>query len=374
MFEHNLNKRFLLVGFFPKGFSDDRIMPHLEELDSLVKTYGGETVAVSIQRGFQPSRVTYVGSGKAQEIAEKVAAEKIEVVVLNDILKSGQLYTLEKIWQRGNLQIKVWDKVGLILHIFDLHADTAESKLQIKLASFRHMGPRIYGMGYVLSRQGGGIGTRGIGETNTEIMKRHWRNEIRMIKGKLAKIVKDHETHIGKRKKSGTLSVSLVGYTNSGKTSLYNALTGKNKLVEDKLFATLDSSLGRLYLPEINHPVLLSDTIGFISQLPPLLFDSFKSTLMESLNSDLILHVIDISDQYIDSKIKVVEDILRQDLKLENRRQINVFNKTDKVSLEIIKIFKNKYPEEKTCFVSSVKGQGLDILKQRITQELKELL
>ncbi|KKS98342.1 MAG: GTP-binding protein HflX, GTP-binding protein HflX [Candidatus Gottesmanbacteria bacterium GW2011_GWA2_43_14] len=362
----------MLVGLFPKKYGNDVILSYLEELDSLVRTYGGETTAVSVQKGDHSHRATYIGSGKANEVADKIAENQIDTVVFNDILKSGQLYTLEKIFQRSNPEIKVLDKIGLILLIFDNQADTAEAKLQIKLASLRHMGPRTYGMGYILSRQGGGIGTRGIGETNTEIMQRHWRNEIRAIKTKLTKIIKDRQLQIAKRKKAGTVSVSLVGYTNAGKTSLYNALTGKNKLVENRLFATLDSSIGRLYLPEFKNNLMVSDTIGFIQNLPPQLLESFKSTLLESIHADLILHVIDVSDRLFREKIEVVEEILAE-LDLQEKNQIYIFNKADKITAEIKNQAALQFAGVPFCFVSAKTGLGLQELKGKITGEIKKL-
>ena len=361
----------MLMGFFPKFFTNDDILLELEELDSLVKTYGGQTKALIVQKGIHPSFTSYLGSGKVQQASDQISKEKIDIVVANDALRSGQLYTLEKIFQRANSNIQVWDKIYLILNIFDLHAQTADAKLQIKIASLKHMGPRIFGMGHILSRQAGGIGTRGIGETNTEIMKRHWRQEIYAIKKKINELEQNRFQQIEKRKKQGLITVSLVGYTNCGKTTLFNLLTKKNKYADDKLFATLDSTSGKLYLSDLNKTVLLTDTIGFIRNLPLILINSFKSTLMESVNADLILHLIDVSDKEMFTKIKVVEEILNE-LDLSQTKKIYVFNKidTDKKfdKIYIVNNFQKYYPQ----FISARNTKGIDQLLKTIEDNLNE--
>jgi GTPase len=364
-----LNPKFMLVGLIPLHWDKETIVANFEELALLVNTYGGKVYAAETQNISRRDNATYIGSGKAQEIADIIGREKIDIVVINDNIKPGQVYTLKKIFERSNPDILVWDRMELILQIFAKHAQTAEAKLQIKFASIRHMGPRIYGMGFELSQQAGGIGTRGIGETNTELMHRHWRSEIRNIEKQLNKIEKTRTQQMEGRKKDGLMTVSIVGYTNAGKTSLFNVLGRKNNLVENALFATLDSSVCKLYLAPVKREVYLSDTIGFIKNLPPQLIDAFKSTLMETVHADLILHVIDSSDKYMHEKIAVVEGIL-SDLKVNTGNQIFVFNKTDIAkNLDKIAVIKRFAPFN-PVFISAMKISGIDDLLEIIGNKL----
>lgn len=365
MQEFRQTKRFMLVGLVPKGANTEALLHDMEELESLVKTYEGVVFAATIQKADYPHKATFIGSGKAQEVADTVAKEEIDIVVINDVVKPGQLYTLEKIFFRSNPKIKVWDRVDLILQIFSLHAHTKEAKLQIDLAHLRHMGPRTYGMGYILSRQGGGIGTVGVGETNTELMKRHWRDEMRHISLQLANLSRGRIKQIEKRRSIGFLTAAIVGYTNAGKTMLFNRLTSKTNFVADTLFATLDSSVGKLYLPNLKKDIIVSDTIGFIKNLPPNLIDAFKSTLLESVNADLLLVVIDISDPEFAEKIRVVEEILHE-LGLEKKSRLYIFNKVDKTKvLDRIDLMK-RYTDFNPLFISAKFGEGIDKLLDTI--------
>lgn len=360
----------MLVGVVPKGTRDDAILLQLEEVESLVKTYGGQIFAATVQKSNYPDKSTFVGSGKAQEIADTVAKDRIDIVVINDIVKPGQLYTLEKIFFRSNPNIKVWDRVNLILQIFSLHAHTKEAKLQIDLAALRHMGPRIFGMGYILSRQGGGIGTVGIGETNTELMKRHYRDQMNDISRQLKRLGDEKIKQIEKRKSLGFRTAALVGYTNAGKTMLYNGLTNKSNYVKDVLFATLDSSAGKMQQSNQKGNIIVTDTIGFIRNLPPSLIDAFKSTLLESVHADLLLIVADISDPEIDLKLRVVDDVLKE-LLLLNTKRLYVFNKIDKDASGIQKELIKQYTHLSPLFVSAKTGQGVDILRNKISQSLR---
>jgi GTPase len=351
----------------PRGDKEDEIFIG-EELESLIETLGGKIVGRIIQKLDRPNSATYIGSGKMIEVAEMVREKDIDVVILSSMAKPRQIHALKSAFQKENPKIDVWDRVDLILQIFDKHAVTTEAKLQIELARMRYMGPRIYGMGYVMSQQGGGIGTLGVGETNTELMKRHWRTEMKNVTDKLTKITKNHELQLEKRKRDGYKTVSIVGYTNAGKSSLFRALTGKNTLVEDELFATLDSAVGTLYVPEIKSEILITDTIGFIRNLPPRLIDAFKSTLMESVHADLLLHVIDASDPEVSTKIRVVNLILR-DLMLYPDDAIFVFNKIDAPGVDKVKLAE-KYAEHSPLFISVKENKGIDMVKEAIALRL----
>jgi GTP-binding protein HflX len=362
-------KRFMLIGVFPKPARKEDILKDLEETSSLVKTYGGDVYAVSVQRSESPDRAMFVGKGKVEEVLETIVKEDIQVVVLHNSVKARQIHTLKKQLLKVKKDILVWDRVDLILYIFSKHAQTAEAKLQIELAAMRHMGPRIYGMGFELSRQGGGIGGVGIGETNTELMKRHWKLQSRKRNEELKTLTQERERQLEKRKKSGIVTISLIGYTNAGKTSLFNALTKKDKLVEDALFATLDSTVGRWYMKDLRKEVMVSDTIGFIKDLPPKLIDAFKSTLLESVHADLLLHVIDASDPFMQEKIGVVESVLYE-LDLINRKRIYVFNKIDQVNSIDKSQLQKEYSQFTPVFISVTKQQGLGDLSLAIAHQL----
>lgn len=358
--------RFLIVTLVPQRQDREVTVTDLAETHSLVTTFGNSVVVDMLQqRGDEPDPRTYIGLGKVQEISDRVEEDKIDVVVINNIVKAGQTFNLKKRLRKASPDIEVWDRVDLILQIFDQHAHTAEAKLQIELAKMRHMGPRIYGMGMVLSRQGGGIGVRGIGETNTELMKRHWRDAIKETQDRLKKLSGEREKQIQRRRDLGLQTISIVGYTNAGKTSLFNRLSKKNKLAENALFATLDSSVGKMYLSGLQKEVLLSDTIGFIRNLPTNLVEAFTSTLLESVSADVLLHVIDISDMDMKNKINVVEDILRR-IGVTTAKKIYVFNKMD-VATEIEKealreVYGYYFPQ----FISVKTGEGIETLQKAI--------
>jgi GTPase len=360
----------ILVSLVPPGTSEDQAQQDLEELKSLVTTYGGTSVVKIIQKKDHPDNATFIGKGKAEEVKEALKETQADIVVLNQIVKQGQVYNLQKILSEPNKEAIVWDRVDLILNIFGKHANTAEAKLQIELAKMRQMGPRIYGMGMILSRQTGGIGGRGIGETNTELMKRHWRVAIKQVRDKLDKLVKERERQLERRKEVGLETVSIVGYTNAGKTTLFNTITKKQKLAEDALFATLDSTVGRMYIPDIEKEILVSDTIGFIQNLPPQLVDAFKSTLLASIHAEAILHVIDAADPKMDEKIETVEKIL-EDLKVGDKKKIYVFNKIDMANNIDKEAIEEKYKEFTPVFVSAEKKLNLNELTNAIAEALQ---
>lgn len=362
--------RCMLIGLsYPRDTTDD-LVADFEEVESLVDTYGGSVVSAIVQNSTRSDYDTFIGHGKVEEVIEIIEKEEIDIVIINVAIKPGQLHTLQLAFEKANPQIKVWDRISLILEIFSKHAKTAEAKLQIKFAKMRQMGPRIYGMGMEMSNQAAGIGAKGVGESNTELMLRHWRNEKGKIQKELLALSRRREEQIQHRKRAGIPTISLVGYTNAGKTSLFNTITKETDYAANKLFATLDSTINKFYLHQAQKEVYISDTIGFIKDLPLELIEAFKSTLLESIHADIILHIIDASDPKMYEKIKTVEDILYE-LKIDPKKVIYVFNKIDQAeSLDqeyITTMFKNFSPQ----FISVKKSEGLTTLMSLFAEKLK---
>lgn len=364
-----LQKIFLLATIIPHNIREEEALRELQELKALVEACDGKVVELVVQKREVHDKGMYLGRGKIDEVAALIKEKKIDVVVLNALVKPTHIFEIKKMLHKANPDILVWDRVDLILEIFSKHAHTAEAKLQIELAMMRHMGPRIYGMGMVLSRQSGGIGTRGIGETNTELMKRHWRDQMKKTQDKLKELATDRERQLARRTKMGLRTVSIVGYTNVGKTSLFNLLTGKGNVVENALFVTLDSSSGKVFLPDSKTEFLLTDTIGFIRNLPTKLIDAFKSTLMESISADVLLHVIDITDPDMERKIRTVEGILRE-LRVQNKPRIYVFNKIDNGNEKDIEEISLMYEQFIPHFISVKHNKGITTLLGKIEKTL----
>jgi len=255
------------------------------------------------------------------------------------------------------------------LQIFEKNASTAEAKLQIKLANTRHKGPELYGVGLTMSQQGGGIGTRGAGETYSEIMRRHWRSEIKNIERQLEKLTTSRHRQMENRNKTNISTISIIGYTNSGKTTLFNLMSKKHNLTKDAVFATLDSSVGEFYLPKVGRKVFITDTIGFIQNLPAETINTFKSTLMETLNADLLLHVIDISDHLMLDKIAVVEEVLSS-LGIDTKKQLYVFNKIDRQNIVNKNELAQRFAPFNPQFISAKNEENYPQLVDAIQKEL----
>ncbi len=337
---------FLVIQVIPKRSqkTEQEIQTDFNETEQLIKTFGGKVKKTLTQKLDHPNPKYYIGEGKVEELKNWCEAEEIDIVIVDGMVKSGQLFRIERQLWKVSPVIQVWDRIDLILNIFDQHATTVESKLQIKLARATHMGPRIYGLGITeLSRQGGGVGTRGKGETNIEFERRQIKVDKQKIKKELKKLLKQKHNRLKKRNLLGIGPVALVGYTSAGKTTLFNALTGKEKEMNKGLFTTLETVVGKIKSPNFEQPILVSDTIGFISNLPPVLIDSFKSTLFESLEAKLLLHVVDAHDLHVIDKIIVVEEILKS-LKVTHPT-ILVLNKVDLMNEEQLKIVREKISE-----------------------------
>jgi GTPase len=356
----------ILIDLIHPRMNKDQAMERMEELESLVNTYGGIVIIKTYQKRFRPHPKTFIGTGKVEDLANEGLASKAKLLIVNDALKPRQSYAISETLRKSKME--VWDRIDLILKIFAKHAQTTEAKLEIELASIRHMGPRIFGMGMELSRQGGGIGTVGIGEKNTEIMKRHLANKERQIKKKLEKYGRVRAGHRKCRRRNNLKTVALVGYTNAGKTTLLNRLTGRKEYVADELFATLDTRVGSLFLPKTKQSILVSDTIGFIKDLPPELLNAFASTLSEAVDADMLVHVLDASDKDAIKHLKIVQDIFDR-LGIADKPRILVCNKTEGLSQsQINKLALHLPKEHEIVWISALKGIGIIELVTAIEQ------
>lgn len=358
---HSQKERALLVGVDRAG-SPWPCDSSLEELGRLVDTAGAEVVATTTQRLDTPNPRTFVGSGKAEEIAAMAQTCEADLIVFDDELSPSQQSNLESIMGKDT---KVIDRTALILDIFALHATTREGRLQVRLAQNQYLYPRLRGMWAHLAsnRMGGGVGSRfGEGESQLEVDRRMVRKRISSIKRELAKLDSIRSTQRESRVRSGLFKIALAGYTNAGKSSLINRLTDADVLSMDKLFATLDSTTRRLRLPE-GREVTITDTIGFIRKLPTTLVESFKSTLDEINNADLILHVMDGSSEEMDYQRRTVEEVLGQ-IGADTIERLEVFNKVDTMDPTTKERLQRVHPD--ALMVSALSGEGLDELVSRI--------
>ena len=333
----------------------------LDELFELASTAGAVTVARVIQNldNFNPA--TYIGKGKIDEIKELIIEYDATGIICDDELSPAQMNNLS-----DALEIKVMDRTLLILDIFAARANTNEGKIQVELAQLRYRSSRLSGFGNALSRLGGGIGTRGPGETKLEMDRRTIHERIGQLKHELEAVVTHRELTRSQRSRSNIPVVAIVGYTNAGKSTLLNTLTGAGILAENKLFATLDPTTRGLEL-ESGQQILLTDTVGFISKLPHHLVEAFKSTLEEAVYADIILHVVDASNPAMDSQMYVVYDTLEK-LGAGDKPIITAFNKIEIAGNKVLKDFK----ADKTVNISALHGDGLTELKDTIEEVLRE--
>ena len=354
-----IKEKFILVGV---ETGKDRMEESLTELEELLETAGGETVGRVIQNLESINKATYVGKGKVDEIRELAEELGADGIVCDDELSPAQLSNL-----KDELDIKVLDRTLVILDIFAAHAQTSEGKLQVELAQLKYRSSRLTGLGKNLSRLGGGIGTRGPGESKLESDRRAIRERVSQLRSEIEKVESSRETLRKHRMSDGIPVIAIVGYTNAGKSTFLNKITDAGILAEDKLFATLDPTTRSLKIPD-GEEVLFTDTVGFISKLPHNLVDAFKSTLEEAKYADLILHVADASNPEVDEQMKVVYRTL-EELKVTGKPVITFLNKQDKLEEErIIKDIK----ADAVVKGSAKTGEGIDELLSKITEILRE--
>ncbi len=349
-------ERAILIAVKSAKIAKDIVEEHLNELEMLADTAGAETVFKVMQAKNSIDPAYYIGRGKGEELAEWVELNNIDLAIFDADLNPSQVRNLEKLFNR-----KIVDRSGLILDIFASHAKTQQAKTQVELAQLQYLLPRLTRAWTHLSKQYGGIGTKGPGETQIETDRRLIRTRISALKKKLEKIDSQQKTKSHKR--DDFIKASIVGYTNAGKSTLLNILTGSNVLAEDKLFATLDSTTRSIVFDK-NKKILISDTVGFIRKLPHNLVASFKSTLDVVRDADIILHVIDITHPYFEEHIDVVMQTLKE-LNCEKKKTLYIFNKVD--SLEDkgrLEYIFNKYPE--SLVISAVRGFNIKMLRKSL--------
>jgi GTPase len=359
-----VRQRALLVGTGVNARDVTEAEEDLEELALLADTAGADPVATELQRRDRPDPATYVGKGKAAELAETAEALDIDVVIFDDELSPAQQRNLEKLFKRD-----VVDRVALILDIFAQHAVSQEGMVQVELAQLRYRLPRLRGRGIELSQQGSGIGTRGPGETQLEVDRRRIQTKITKLERDLVQLARTRATQRKSRNRRSLTTVALVGYTNAGKSTLLNRLTHADVLVEDRLFSTLDPSTRRLRLPG-GEMVLLSDTVGFVRRLPHQLVESFQSTLEEVGSADLLVHLVDAGTAEPEPRINAVRSVLGEIGAAQVPEQL-VFTKSDTVTQATIDQLVASHPG--SLAVSARTGAGLDALPKVIGDRLRAL-
>lgn len=369
----------VLVGLVHKDQTEQQLQEYLDELAFLAETAGAVTVKRFTQKLPHPDSRTFIGKGKLEEIYQYMQGKNIRVVIFDDELSGAQINNIEKA-----LDAKTIDRSDLILDIFASRAKTAQAKAQVELAQYQYILPRLRGMWKHLERLGGGIGTRGPGETEIETDRRIVRDKISLLRKRLAEIDKQSQTQ---RKDRGEfIRVALVGYTNVGKSTIMNLLTKRNVFAENKLFATLDTTTSKVVFE--NTPFLLSDTVGFIRKLPHHLVESFKSTLDEVREADILLHVVDISHPNHEDQISVVNKTL-QELNAFDKPILTIFNKMDLyeeqtfdewleegTKNEILRDLHERWQREtnnNAVFVAAIEKRNLDVLRKTILEKVREM-
>ncbi len=352
----------LLVGVYYKNQTKYEAETSLEELRLLSISAGASVERIYLQKRDEPDPKFLIGEGKVEEISEQVKKDGINVIIFDENLKPSQVRHLEE-----NLGCKVIDRTQLILDIFAQRAKSREGKLQVELAQYIYLLPRLTGKGIYLSRLGGGVGTRGPGEKKLEYDRRRIKKRISIIKKEIEEAGARREMQRKRRKESSIPTVSLVGYTSAGKTTLFNYLTREDSETSSLLFTTLDPLLRRVFLPS-GFYFLLSDTVGFIRKLPVEVVAAFKATLQEVQEAELVLHIIDFSTQNREREMKAVEEILVE-LGVNKEKVVNVFNKIDLFENKDEFLKKNKLSEG-TVFISAKTGDGIEDLLQLINVKL----
>ncbi|MBK7561203.1 MAG: GTPase HflX [Chitinophagaceae bacterium] len=376
----------VLVGMVRQDQTEQQVQEYLDELAFLAETAGAITVKRFTQKLAHPDSRTFVGKGKLEEIRKYVKDKDIRVVIFDDELTGAQINNIEK-----ELEVKTIDRSDLILDIFASRAKTAQAKAQVELAQYQYILPRLRGMWKHLERLGGGIGTRGPGESEIETDRRIVRDKISLLKKRLAEI--DKQAFTQRKDRSEFIRVALVGYTNVGKSTIMNLLSKRDVFAENKLFATLDTTTGKVVFE--NTPFLLSDTVGFIRKLPHHLVESFKSTLDEVREADILLHVVDISHPAYEEQLGVVNKTL-QELNAFDKPTLTIFNKMDlyekqtfdewleeSTKNEILEDLRERWNNEtngNAVFISATEiknqpagSQGIELLRKRILEKVREM-
>lgn len=369
----------VLVSVIQQGVTEELATEYLDELAFLAETAGAFSQKRFIQKMDRPDTKTFVGKGKLEEIAAYVSAKGIQIAIFDDELTGSQISNIEKV-----LKITAIDRSDLILDIFASRAKTAQAKVQVELAQYQYILPRLKGMWKHLERQGGGIGSRGPGETEIETDRRIVKDKISLLRKKLAEIDKQSITQ---RKERGELiRVALVGYTNVGKSTIMNVLSKSEVFAENKLFATLDTTTRKVVLGHT--PFLLSDTVGFIRKLPHHLIESFKSTLDEVREADLLLHVVDISHSHYEDQLEVVNKTLHE-LGSDKKPVITIFNKMDEyekrtfdewlepeIKLQLLEDLRERWDhitDKNALFISATEKLNIDQLRQTVLNKVRSL-
>lgn len=376
------SERAVLVGLITPKVTERQVQDYLDELDFLSTTAGISPVKSFVQRLDMPNSATFVGKGKLEEIASYIQENEIGLAIFDDELSPKQLRCIEEV-----LRVRILDRTSLILDIFATRAQTAHAKTQVELAQYRYMLPRLTRLWTHLERQRGGVGMRGPGETQLETDKRIILDKISRLKEELVRI--DKQKSVQRKNRGKMVRVALVGYTNVGKSTLMNVLSKSEVFAENKLFATLDTTVRKVILH--NLPFLMSDTVGFIRKLPTELIESFKSTLDEVREADLLLHVVDLSHPDFESQIAVVEATLREILGNENKPTLLIFNKIDAFTFtpkeedDLTPKSRENYSREElerswmakmgqNClFVSAHTGDGIEGLRALLYDKVREI-